>query len=149
MSDAAAAGARRAARAIDALRRGWPLRVGAADGALDLLAVESASDAALAEFGLAVEPERLIATLSGGQATRVALAALKFDAPDFLLLDEPTNNLDRDGRDAVAQLLAGWKVGRHRIIAAILARDEELARFEANRSNRQVVLRWIDRQRGI
>ncbi len=51
MSDAAAAGARRAARAIDALRRGWPLRVGAADGALDLLAVESASDAALAEFG--------------------------------------------------------------------------------------------------
>ncbi|UNK79658.1 GTP cyclohydrolase II [Sphingopyxis granuli] len=51
MSDAAAAGARRAARAIDALRRGWPLRVGGADGALDLLAVESASDAALAEFG--------------------------------------------------------------------------------------------------
>jgi GTP cyclohydrolase II len=51
LSDAAAAGARRAARAIDALRRGWPLRVGAADGALDLLAVESASDAALAEIG--------------------------------------------------------------------------------------------------
>ena len=51
MSDAAAAGARRAARAIDALRRGWPLRVGGADGTLDLLAVESASDAALAEFG--------------------------------------------------------------------------------------------------
>ncbi|APW73811.1 MULTISPECIES: GTP cyclohydrolase II [Sphingopyxis] len=51
MNDAAAAGARRAARAIDALRRGWPLRVGGADGTLDLLAVESASDAALAEFG--------------------------------------------------------------------------------------------------
>lgn len=40
-------GARRAARAIDALRRGWPLRV----GSLDLIAVESASDAALADFG--------------------------------------------------------------------------------------------------
>jgi ATPase subunit of ABC transporter with duplicated ATPase domains len=77
--------------------------------------------AALAEFGLAVEPERLIATLSGGQATRVALAALKFDAPDFLLLDEPTNNLDRDGRDAVAQLLAGWKVG-----AIVVSHDREL-----------------------
>jgi len=51
LSDAAAAGARRAARTIDALRRGWPLRVGGADGTLDLLAVESASDAALAEFG--------------------------------------------------------------------------------------------------
>ena len=43
-------GARRAARAIDALRRGWPLRVSGPDGALDLLAVESARDAALAEF---------------------------------------------------------------------------------------------------
>lgn len=46
-------GARRAARAIDALRRGWPFRIEGADGALDLLAVESARDAALAEFGSA------------------------------------------------------------------------------------------------
>ncbi|KTE03924.1 GTP cyclohydrolase [Sphingopyxis sp. H038] len=44
-------GARRAARAIDALRRGWPFRVQGTDGALDLLAVESARDDALAEFG--------------------------------------------------------------------------------------------------
>lgn len=52
MSDAATdMGARRAARAIDALRRGWPLRVIGNDGALDLLAVESASDAALKDFG--------------------------------------------------------------------------------------------------
>ena len=43
-------GARRAARAIDALRRGWPFRVSGPDGALDLLAIESARDAALAEF---------------------------------------------------------------------------------------------------
>ena len=76
---------------------------------------------ALAEFGLAVEPDRLLASLSGGQATRVALAALKFDAPDFLLLDEPTNNLDRDGRAAVAQLLAGWKAG-----AIVVSHDREL-----------------------
>ncbi|MGN6690313.1 MAG: GTP cyclohydrolase II [Sphingopyxis sp.] len=44
-------GARRAARAIDALRRGWPFRVTGFDGDLDLLAVESARDAALAGFG--------------------------------------------------------------------------------------------------
>lgn len=44
-------GARRAARAIDALRRGWPFRVTGSDGAFDLLAVESARDAALAGFG--------------------------------------------------------------------------------------------------
>ena len=35
---------------------------------------------------------------------------------------------------------AQWKLGRHRIVAAILQQDPELARFEANRSNRQVVL---------
>jgi DNA-binding FadR family transcriptional regulator len=39
-----------------------------------------------------------------------------------------------------------WKQGRHRIIAAILARDEELARFEANRNNRRVLEQWL-RQR--
>ena len=43
-------GARRAARAIDALRRGWPFRIAGGDGALDLLAVESARDGALADF---------------------------------------------------------------------------------------------------
>ena len=38
--------------------------------------------------------------LSGGQKTRLALAALLFRRPDFLILDEPTNHLDR--------VAAGW-----------------------------------------
>ena len=38
---------RSAAQAIDALRRGWPVRIAGADGALTLLAVETAVDAAL------------------------------------------------------------------------------------------------------
>jgi DNA-binding FadR family transcriptional regulator len=49
-------------------------------------------------------------------------------------------------RDAAA--IGDWKDGRHRIIDAVLARDEALARFEANRSNREVVLDWLRRQRG-
>lgn len=36
-----------------------------------------------------------------------------------------------------------WKAGRHRIIDAIRRRDEELARFEANRSNRLPLLRQL------
>ncbi|MEZ5737050.1 MAG: GntR family transcriptional regulator [Novosphingobium sp.] len=36
--------------------------------------------------------------------------------------------------------LDSWKAGRHRIIGAILDRDEELARFEADRSNRRPLL---------
>ena len=54
MSESATnAGARRAARTVDALRRGWPVRVAGEDGALDVLAIESASDAALADFASA------------------------------------------------------------------------------------------------
>jgi hypothetical protein len=45
-----------------------------------------------------------------------------------------------------AAAIAGWKQGRHRIIDAVLHRDEALARFEADRSNRRVVLGWLERQ---
>lgn len=48
--------------------------------------------------------ERPLATLSGGEATRVALAALLLADHELLLLDEPSNNLDADARD----YLAGW-----------------------------------------
>ena len=36
-----------------------------------------------------------------------------------------------------------WTNGRRRIIDAILRHDEELARFEAERSNRRVLLAWL------
>jgi ATP-binding cassette subfamily F protein 3 len=38
--------------------------------------------------------DRSIATLSGGQKTRVALGKLLLDRPDLIILDEPTNHLD-------------------------------------------------------
>lgn len=76
---------------------------------------------ALGRAGLEAEAETELAALSGGQRTRAGIAALVFSAPDFLLLDEPTNNLDRDGRAAIAGLLAGWRGG-----AIVVSHDREL-----------------------
>ncbi|MCC2601657.1 GTP cyclohydrolase II [Sphingopyxis yananensis] len=63
-------GARRAARSLDALRRGWPVRITAAGGpALDLLAIESSDDLSLADFS-ADAPDIL---LSGERAVTLKL----------------------------------------------------------------------------
>jgi ATPase subunit of ABC transporter with duplicated ATPase domains len=68
-----------------------------------------------------VVPETRLIALSGGQQTRAALAALVFQGPDLILLDEPTNNLDREGRQAVIDLLRGWRGG-----AIVVSHDRAL-----------------------
>src|SRR4051812_42302010 len=74
--------------------------------------LETRLHAALVDTGLpAMALDRPIASLSGGERTRAALARLLIEAPDLLLLDEPTNNLDADGRQAVADLLERWQGG--------------------------------------
>jgi len=49
---------------------------------------------ALTSVGLEGFVERSVASLSGGEARRLAFAALLVQQPDILLLDEPTNHLD-------------------------------------------------------
>ena len=101
-------------------------RAEAGDATTDELAradwdIEARLMRSLGRFGLDVSHDTTLSALSGGQRTRVALAALIFAEPDILLLDEPTNNLDRDGRRAVIDLLAGWRAG-----AIVVSHDREL-----------------------
>jgi ATPase subunit of ABC transporter with duplicated ATPase domains len=68
--------------------------------------------AALDRFGLAhLDASRPAATLSGGEATRLAFAALVLDRPDVLALDEPTNDLDAASRDALYAFVETWAEG--------------------------------------
>ncbi len=49
----------------------------------------------LSRFGFAKPDfDRLVATFSGGEKTRIAFAKLLLIKPDLLLLDEPTNHMD-------------------------------------------------------
>jgi ATP-binding cassette subfamily F protein 3 len=56
----------------------------------------------LGRFGMAGDTEdRPVASFSGGEKSRLALALLAWQKPHLLLLDEPTNHLDLDMRDAL------------------------------------------------
>jgi ATPase subunit of ABC transporter with duplicated ATPase domains len=53
--------------------------------------------------------DQKIATLSGGEKTRLALATLVVSSANVLLLDEPTNNLDPASRAEVLGALRGFE----------------------------------------
>jgi ATPase subunit of ABC transporter with duplicated ATPase domains len=72
----------------------------------------------LADLGLPAEVvDQQTGTLSGGQAARVALAAIVLSRFDVTLLDEPTNDLDFDGLErleaVVAQRSGGMVIVSH------------------------------------
>jgi ATPase subunit of ABC transporter with duplicated ATPase domains len=79
-----------------------------ASGAADL---EDRIPAVLADLGLEVGTEALMTGLSGGQAARVALAALLLSRFDVVLLDEPTNDLDLDGLARLEAFVQGLRGG--------------------------------------
>ena len=73
--------------------------------------LEQRARSVCAELGLAVSLDRETATLSGGEAARVSLAAILLSRFDLLLLDEPTNDLDFDGLDRLERFLDGFAGG--------------------------------------
>ncbi|MFP5313407.1 MAG: ATP-binding cassette domain-containing protein, partial [Actinomycetes bacterium] len=79
-----------------------------ASGAADL---DDRIPAVLADLGLDAGPEALMTGLSGGQAARVALAALLLSRFDVVLLDEPTNDLDLAGLAMLENFVTGLRGG--------------------------------------
>src|SRR2546423_6191455 len=56
----------------------------------------------------APDPERIVASLSGGEKRRVALCRALLARPDFLILDEPTNHLDTGSIEWLEDFLARY-----------------------------------------
>jgi ATPase subunit of ABC transporter with duplicated ATPase domains len=53
--------------------------------------------------------DKKIRSLSGGEKTRLVMARLLLDPPNFLVLDEPTNHLDLFTKEMLIQSLAGFE----------------------------------------
>jgi ATPase subunit of ABC transporter with duplicated ATPase domains len=79
-----------------------------ASGAADL---DERIPAVLADLGLDTGADAEMTGLSGGQAARVALAALLLSRFDVVLLDEPTNDLDLAGLAKLEDFVRGLRGG--------------------------------------
>jgi ATPase subunit of ABC transporter with duplicated ATPase domains len=72
---------------------------------------DARAGAVLDDVGLGRRADRELASLSGGEAARAALAAILLARFDTFLLDEPTNNLDFAGLDRLEGFLDGLAAG--------------------------------------
>jgi len=92
---------------------------------------ESTEDYRVAEQMMALTEtlpyaDRRIATLSGGEAQRVHLAAALAQEPCVLLLDEPTASLDLQHQLAIFRILRDW-ASRDGLAVVVVSHDVNLA----------------------
>jgi ATPase subunit of ABC transporter with duplicated ATPase domains len=53
--------------------------------------------------------DKRISALSGGERSRLVIARMLFDPPNFLVLDEPTNHLDLETKEMLIAALADYE----------------------------------------
>lgn len=83
----------------------------------------------LGRFGFSGDRgDQTIATLSGGEKTRLLFALLFLDKPHLLILDEPTNHLDMDTRDSLLDALNSFEGA-----VILIAHDFHLLQHVADR----------------
>ncbi|WP_261433751.1 energy-coupling factor ABC transporter ATP-binding protein [Berryella wangjianweii] len=91
--------------------------------------VEGRIEGALADMGIADLRHRAIASLSGGQRQKVAIAAILALRPRVLVLDEPTAELDPASSRTVFHLLAGYARRHGATVVAVEQKIALLAEF--------------------
>lgn len=84
--------------------------------------------------GLKFNPDTPIATASGGERRRAALAKLMAEAPELMLLDEPTNHLDIQAIEWLEEELASTRAA-----FVLISHDRAFLR----KLTRQTL--WVDR----
>ncbi|MEO5923258.1 MAG: ABC-F family ATP-binding cassette domain-containing protein [Bryobacteraceae bacterium] len=55
------------------------------------------------------DTDKKIRSLSGGEKSRLAMARMLYDPPNFLVLDEPTNHLDLATKEMLVEALKGFE----------------------------------------
>ncbi|KAM5277195.1 ATP-binding cassette sub-family F member 3 isoform 2-T3 [Hipposideros larvatus] len=79
----------------------------------------------LGRYGISGElAMRPVASLSGGQKSRVAFAQMTMPCPNFYILDEPTNHLDMETIEALGHALNSFRGG-----VILVSHDERFIRL--------------------